>query len=235
VDAKVRRKLRTTSIAISELNGSQEQVNKGENPSGVNIETPPKGQNLPPQGRLYVGVVQSIEKANNGITNGGWIKGGNARRTKLAFQGSDIIGESFENGDLVQYRAWRNESGQWIALQVRKVNAEEAARLDSIGQTGEAVGAYRPQNNPPSSSAQVSTYPRSPARIRPEKGVQRFFKIAAGPSVAPGAGFPVGRGKPILLEKGGFGDVQRAGNGPELLHAGMEKPDRARFVDTDDS
>jgi hypothetical protein len=206
---QVKRKSRANSIALEELNGSSSTSNSAsaKGASGEYSRSPP-----PPQGRLYVGIVQSIDtpaaatagataagntstnsttaasntnasntntssnsagadvavgespnsetvtpvtaakkppplsltsvsigsSGSSGIVNtaslskaansssskqgaavGGSIKGGNARRTKLLFAAADVeSGQQLEKGDLVQYRAWRNESGAWVALQV---------------------------------------------------------------------------------------------------------------------
>ncbi|KAG5180489.1 hypothetical protein JKP88DRAFT_323981 [Tribonema minus] len=155
-----------------------------------------------------------------GAATGGVIKGGNARRTKLAFQAVDVEGPAVEKGDLVRYRAWRNESGQWVALQVRKITEEEAARLSAMMQPGElpptpsnARSSIGGGGSNPGTGNNTPLHPRSPARrrtsaehppvapYRTDKATQRHFRMAAGPSDAMGSGFPAGRGKPLQQQQ----------------------------------
>mmetsp|Transcript_1351 Transcript_1351/g.1791 ORF Transcript_1351/g.1791 Transcript_1351/m.1791 type:complete len:478 (-) Transcript_1351:32-1465(-) len=174
------------------------------------------------KGRLYVGKVFSISKqfftaeGTELLPCEGVIKRDDTKQTKLSFQFSDVIGSPVNEGDAVQYRAFRNELNHWVAVQVKKLSKEETICLNN-NSAFEAAQMASGTNLNPQSSMGNTTSPKRPHTIRPHLGescspkldfsnkgekskekVKTIFRMANGP--VEGAGFPVGRGKPIKKE-----------------------------------
>lgn len=163
------RKPRAVSVAESESENRMEN-NVASPTASSKLKNSSSTSPTRPQGRLYVGTVHSIDGAG-----GGAIKGDNSRRTKLMFTAADVEGTGeVSAGDMVKYRAWRSETGQWVALQVRKMGSDEAA-ADARKIALEALNQ--------------ATQPASGVRINKPT---RHLIMAAGPS---GRGFGAGRGK----------------------------------------